>query len=286
MLAGRVRFAAGLLWPCRGPPPPVAFCATVVPIMSSTQTLIQVIKAELKSQGLSYADMARELGLSESSVKRMLAPGGEMPLSRVDEICRVLKTDFAELTRALAERQSLRMELTLAQEKAVVADPKLLLMAICCLSQWTWEQILASYRLSEAEATRYLVELDRLGIIELKPLNRYKLRVAKTFRWRPHGPVMQFFREEVMGEYFSGGFDGETELLMLVHGELGHGMARELVERLQRVAQEFARQHLLDQKLPEAQKRPYTLLMGMRSWVFEAFKHLQRSQPGGFVSRS
>ncbi|MBA4343785.1 MAG: transcriptional regulator [Methylibium sp.] len=245
--------------------------------MSSTQTLIEVIKAELKSQGLSYADMARELGLSESSVKRMFAPGGEMPLSRVDDVCRVLDTEFAELARRMAEREPLRMELTLAQEKAVVADAKLLLLAICCLSQWSSEQIVATYRVSEVEVTRYLAALDRLGIIELKPLNRYKLRVAKTFRWRPHGPVMQFFRERVMGEFFAGGFDGETELLMLVHGQLGHGMARELVSRLQRVADDFARQHLLDQKLPEGEKKPYTLVMGMRSWVFEAFRHLQRA---------
>ncbi len=44
--------------------------------MSSTQSLVALIKAELKSQGLSYAALAGELGLSESSVKRMLAPGG------------------------------------------------------------------------------------------------------------------------------------------------------------------------------------------------------------------
>lgn len=245
--------------------------------MSSTQTLIEVIKAELKAQGLSYADVARELQLSESSVKRMFAAGGEMPLSRVDALCSVLKTDFGELSRQLAEHQSLRKELSLTQERAVVADPKLLLMAICCLSQWTYEQVLATYRLSAAEVTGYLAELDRLGIIELKPLNRYKLRVAKTFRWRPQGPVMQFFRESVMGEFFSGGFDGGTELLMLVHGQLGHGMARELRARLQRVAEDFARQHLLDQKLPEVEKKPYTLVMGMRSWVFEAFRHLQKA---------
>lgn len=250
------------------------------PRMSTTQTLIEVIKAELKSQGLSYADVARELDLSESSVKRMFAPGGEMPLSRVDEICRVLNTDFGELSRSLSERQPLRMELSLAQEKAVVADPKLLLVAICCLSQWTAEQMHQHYRLSEAEVTLHLAELDRLDIIELKPLNRYKLRVAKTFRWRPHGPVMNFFREEVAGDFFSGGFDGEAELLSLVHGRLSQAKARELVERLQRLAHDFARQHLLDQKLPEAEKRQYTLVMGMRSWLFEHFRHLQRAGRG------
>lgn len=243
----------------------------------STHALVDLIKAELKQAGISYAALAAELKLSESSVKRMFAAGGEMPLSRVDEVCRVLKTDFAELAARLAQRQPQRREQTLAQERAVVADAKLLLTAICCLSQWSAEQILASYHLSEAELTRYLAQLDRLGIIELKPLNRYKLQVAKTFRWRPQGPVMQFFREQVMGDFFSGGFDGEAELLMLVHGQLGHGAARELKERLRRVAEDFARQHLLDQRLPEAEKRAYSLVMGMRSWLFAHFRHLQRA---------
>ncbi len=244
--------------------------------MSSTHALLILIKAELKAQSISYGQLAQALGLSESSVKRMFAAGGEMPLSRIDEICRVLRCDFAELSRRLVEAQPLRRELTLAQERAVVADSKLLLMAICCLSQWTAEQITAHYVLSEAEVTRYLVQLDRLGIIELRPLNRYKLQVAKTFRWRPQGPVMQYFREEVMQDFYAGGFDGEGELLMLVHGQLAPAKARELNERLQRVAEDFARQHLLDQKLPEAEKRQYTLLMGMRGWLFERFRHLQR----------
>src|SRR5688500_18973071 len=128
--------------------------------MSTTQALIERIKAQLKSAGLSYAALARELGMAESSIKRMFARG-EMPLSRVDEICRVLKTDFAELARQVAEAKPQRRELTLEQERAVVSDRKLLLMAICCLSQWTFEQIVATYTLSPAECIKYLVQLDR-----------------------------------------------------------------------------------------------------------------------------
>jgi len=246
-------------------------------LMSSSHTLLTVIKAELKASGLSYADLARELVLSESSVKRMFASGGGVSLARVDEICRVLHCDFADLARKVAALQPQRRELTLAQERAVVADAKLLLMAICCLSQWTMAQILGHYRLTEAEVIAYLAQLDGLGIIELKPLNRYKLQVAKTFRWRPQGPVMQFFREAVMADFFSGGFDGDGEVVTLVHGQLGHGAARDLVERLQRVAEDFARQHLSDQKLPAAEQRQYTLVMGMRSWLFDRFRVLQRA---------
>ena len=243
--------------------------------MSTTQALIDRMKAELKAAGLTYAVLARELGLAESSIKRMFARG-EMPLSRVDEICRVMKTDFAELARQVADTAPQRRELTLEQEKAVVADRKLLLMAICCLSQWTFEQIVAAYTLSEAECVKYLVQLDRLGVIELRPLNRYRLNVAKTFRWRADGPVMQYFRRHVVGDYVSGGFDGEGEMLMLVHGQIGLSLAALFNERLQRVAQDFAQQHLADQKLPPEQKRPYTLLIGMRSWLFAAFRDLKR----------
>src|SRR5205085_3228422 len=131
------------------------------PLMSTTQDLITALKAELKSAGITYAELASRLGMAESSIKRIFAKA-DMPLSRIDEVLRVLKMDFAELARKVADAEPLRRELTLEQEKAVVADRRLLLIAICCLSQWTFEQILATYTLTEAECVSCLAVLDRL----------------------------------------------------------------------------------------------------------------------------
>ncbi|HNW64001.1 MAG TPA: helix-turn-helix transcriptional regulator [Piscinibacter sp.] len=243
--------------------------------MSTTHDLVAALKAELKAAGLTYADLAQQLGMAESSIKRIFAKG-DMPFSRIDEVLRVLKMDFADLARKIADAQPLRRELTHEQEAAVIADRKLLLMAICAFSQWTFEQIVATYTVTEAECVKYLVQLDKLGIIELRPLNRYRLKVAKGFRWRPHGPVMQYFREHVADDYFSGGFDGEGEMLMMVHGQIGKSLAATFAERMQRIGQDFAQQHLADQKLAPEQKRPYTLVVGMRSWLFAAFRDLKR----------
>jgi transcriptional regulator with XRE-family HTH domain len=243
--------------------------------VSTTQDLVTALKAELKAAGITYAELAEHLEMSESSIKRIFAKA-DMPLSRIDDVLRVLKMDFAELARKVADAQPLRRELTLEQEKAVVADRRLLLMAICCMSQWTYEQVVATYTFTDAECVKYLTQLDKIGIIELRPLNRYRLQLAKTFRWRPHGPVMAFFREHVVDDYFSGGFDGEGEMLMLVHGQVGKSLAASFMERLQRVGQDFAQQHLADQRLPPDQKRPYTLVVGMRSWLFAAFRDLKR----------
>lgn len=244
--------------------------------MSTTADLVLALKKELKSAQMTYADLAQGLGMAESSVKRMLAKG-DMALSRIDAICRVLKLDFAELARRVAEAQPLLKELTQEQEKAVVSDKKLLLCAICVLSQWTLEQITSEYRLTEAECIKAFAQLDRLGIIELRPLNRYRLKLAKTFRWRPHGPVMNFFREHVALDYFGGGFDRSGECMLLVHGNVSRGIAPSFVDRLQRVAQDFAQQHQADQRLPERERDGYTLVLAMRSWEFTAFTQLRRT---------
>jgi hypothetical protein len=245
--------------------------------MSTTRDLVDALKAELRAAGITYAELATHLDLAESSVKRMFSQA-DMPLTRIDEVLRVLRMDFSELARRIADAPPLGRELTEEQERAVVADRKLLLVAICCLSQWTFEQMLASYHLAEPELVGLMLRLDRLGVIELRPLNRYRLLLDKTFRWRADGPVMRFFREQVVADYYSGGFDGEGEMLMLVHGEIGVSLATAFNERLARVAQDFSRQHLADQKLPASQKRPYTLVMSMRSWLYEAFRDLRREE--------
>jgi hypothetical protein len=243
--------------------------------MSTTADLVLALKQELKAARLTYADLAKKLGLAESSVKRMFARA-DMPLSRVDEVLAVLKMDFAELAREVALASPPRRELTLVQERAVVADPKLLLAAICVLSQWTLEQITATYTLSQPQAVACLLALDKLGFIELRVNNRYRLKVDKTFRWRPNGPVMQFFREHALVDYFEGGFDGSGEMLMLVHGQVSAAQAVQFNERLQRLALDFAQQHLADQHLPADAKQAFTVLIGMRAWLFAPFRALLR----------
>ena len=244
--------------------------------MSTTADLITALKKELKTAQMTYADLAEALGMAESSVKRMLAKG-DMPLTRIDAICRALRIDFADLARRVAESQPLLKELTQEQERAVVADKKLLLMAICVLSQWTLEQIVQAYRVTEAEGIKYLAQLDRIGIIELRPMNRYRLKLAKTVRWRTRGPVMDYFRDHALLDYFSGSFDGPGEGMLLVHGTISRSLAPVFNDRLQRLAQDFSQQHLADQKLPDRDREGYTLLLGMRSWEFEVFSQMRRT---------
>ena len=246
--------------------------------MSTTQDLVNALKSELRAAGVTYADLADALGMSESSVKRVFAKS-DMPLSRIDEMLRVLRWISPSWRARSPTRSRCRASSPSSRRPPSSPTASLLLLAICCLSQWSFEAMTKEYAFSDAECIKYLAQLDRLGIIELRPLNRYRLKLAKGFRWLPHGPVMTYFREHVAADYLSGGFDGEGELIMLVHGEITPSLAASLVERLRRVGQDFAQAHLADQRLPDEQRTPYTLLVGMRTWLFAAFRDLKRVPP-------
>ncbi|MEO7496935.1 MAG: helix-turn-helix transcriptional regulator [Massilia sp.] len=243
--------------------------------MSSPELLLQVLRAELRAAGITYKALAERIEMSESSVKRMFGQK-DMALSRLAQICKAAGVPLEDVLRRAADFKPHSDTLTLAQEKSLVANPRLLLVAICCLGHWSVEQVIETYRLSEPECIGALAELDRLGVIELKPLNRYSLRVSNAFQWLADGPVQQYVREHVVGDYFSGRFDGPGETLMCLPARLSQASAHELSQKIQQLAAELARLHQHDRRLESHERDGFTLLLGFRSWEFSAFTALRR----------
>lgn len=244
--------------------------------MSSPEAVMQALRSELRAAGITYKQLAQRLGMSESSMKRVFSQG-DMSLSRLAQICKAVGVAMEDVLRQAADAAPHADTLTLAQERSLVEDPQLLLVAICCLGHWTLQQILDTYRLTEAQCVGLLVKLDRLALIELKPLNRYRLRVSRAFRWLPDGPVQQLMREHVVDDYFGGRFDGDGETLLCVHGRLSSPSAQELVQKIRQLAAELARMHQDDQRLKPDERDGYTLLLGFRSWEFAAFTAMRRN---------
>ncbi|HAT31786.1 MAG TPA: transcriptional regulator [Janthinobacterium sp.] len=243
--------------------------------MSSPELVLQVLRGQLRAAGITYKTLAERIGMSESSVKRMFGQH-DMSLSRLAHICKAAGIAMEDVLRAAADVAPHADTLTLPQETSLVAQPRLLLMAICCLGHWSFEQVLETYRLAETECIGLLAELDRLGLIELRPLNRYRMRVSNAFRWLADGPVQQYFRNHVVADYFGGHFDAAGETLMCVPARLSPASAREMVQKIQHLAGELARLHQSERRLAPSERDGFTLLLGFRSWEFGAFTALRR----------
>lgn len=245
--------------------------------MAGSAALIDVLKRELKARGITYARVARGLAISEASVKRMFSQKN-FTLSRVDAICRLANTEFSELARAINHEEAQISQLTYEQEKEIVANKKLFLVAVCALNHITFEQIISAFDISRAECIQLLTRLDRLKFIELQPNNRIKLLVSRTFSWRPDGPIQRFFNQQAHNEYFRSRFDRPEEFMLVVNGMLSKSSSSTIVERLKRIAKEFSELHNEDVRTPLAKRSAMSLLVAIRHWELQAFIDLRREK--------
>lgn len=108
--------------------------------MSESYTLIKELKRQLKLAGLHYADVAQHLNLSEGSVKRLLAEGQHISLERLERICQLIGLEMAELFKLAAAHNKGLESLTLEQEKQLVDDKALLLVAICVVNGYQFDK--------------------------------------------------------------------------------------------------------------------------------------------------
>jgi transcriptional regulator with XRE-family HTH domain len=245
--------------------------------MSASATLIDALKQSLKAQGFTYAKVARGLGMSEASVKRMFSRR-DFTLKRLDKVLELVGLEIGELTRAISAEAKLISRTTPQQERMIVSDKKLLLLALCTLNQMPIEKILSTYELSEAECIRLLVRLDKLGTIRLLPGNRYKLLLSRTFSWLPDGPMHQYFKAQAQADYFRSRFDGPDELMLFVNGRLAKSSREAILARMRKVAAEFAQAHNDDGREPLKDRVGVTMLLTIRPWQSADLSELKRKK--------
>ena len=243
--------------------------------MSQITPLVDTLKKELRARRITYAEIARNLRLSESSIKRQFSEG-RFTVNRLEDICQLAGLELSDLFQSMQERRNRISTLDYDQEQSLVEDPKVLLVATCVLNRWTFEEIIDAYAITEHECIQLLAQLDRLDIIQLLPLNRIKLVVANDFRWLPAGPVQKFFRKKVQPDFLQSDFSGAGEALLFRSGMLSRGSNATLIKKMQRLLAEFSELHQEDSGLPLGERFGSSLMLAFRPWELSLFQDLRR----------
>ena len=247
--------------------------------MSQTQQLTAALKQCLKAKGITYADLAPDLGLSEASVKRIFAQG-DLSLERLERVCRKLEIDFYDLARLARNQGETAEGLTAEQEQALARDERLLTLLHLLLNDWTFPEILAEYALSEAELVRMLVRLDRLGVIELAPGNRVRLRCPKNLAWRPGGAVWATHERRVLEEFFGAEFGDARSHRRFELRELSPASLTVLRRKLDKLAAEFIELAEMDSVLRPSERVSVGLVAACRPFGFSIASALRPRAPG------
>jgi DNA-binding Xre family transcriptional regulator len=245
--------------------------------MTTSAFLFEAIKAHLRSRSLTYADLARGLAVSEGTVKRIFS-SKRCSTTQLDAICEHLQLDLADLVRTVPRTHKLLERLTREQEEELTGDLKLFVVAVCALHLLRVEEMLSYYQMTQAECVSKLLRLEHIGFLELHPGNRYRLLVARTFRWIPDGPIAQLAKREMV-DFFDHSFDAPGELLQVLNVRVSEASRTALLSRLQQVAEAYNEQHVADSGLPLEHRSPVSVWLAVRAWEPRMFKAFRRTVP-------
>ena len=199
-------------------------------------------------------------------------------LERLEQVCAAAGLTIAELVRISNSHAapSGGQQLTLAQEQALAADPRVLACFYLLLNGRQPNAIATELDLTEREVRRVLVRLDAAKLIALQPKLKVRLRTSNVISWRTDGPVRRLYEQQVKSEFLNSDFAERNELIEFGSAELSDASARILARRVELLAREFAELAALDAGLPRVQKRSMGMLLALRPWVFSMYDGLRR----------
>lgn len=246
--------------------------------MPQSEALVKTLKAELKAAGLTYADVAKALCLSEASVKRMFAEK-HFSLARLESVLALIGLELSDLVERMQKRRQQVELLTPEQEQEIADDIELLVVAVSVINGFSYEELANFYRLGRPALVQKLARLDRLRLIDLLPGNRIKLKIAPNFRWLPDGPIQRFFLQKVQSDFFNSRFDADNEKLLVLNCLCSEATNRAVQQRMQMMVDDISALVGKDKSLPLSERHGNTLVLALRQWQSGVFRGLIRGAP-------
>ena len=234
-----------------------------------SRLMVEALKRCLKLRGVTYKDLARQMHLSESSVKRLFA-SNNLSLQRFEQICEFVGLSIFDIGEMVREENASESShtLSLEQEKALADDVKLLIGFHLILNGWNFDRIKDSFIWSEPEVTKIFTTLDKLNLISLLPGNKVQILTAHNIRWRKDGAIRKKHEQKVFGELLKDRFVKEGQLLDFEVLELSPASITILMRKMELLLREVNELAKMDHLLKSGTKQSTGILLAVRPWVY------------------
>lgn len=235
--------------------------------MSQIDKFLESLKRALKAKNILYRDLAKSLGLSESSVKRILS-NKSLSLDRLEEICKIADLSFSEVVKAAQlEETSKTFTLTDEQEKALVENVRLLHYYMMLQEGKTPQKIEREYEIESGESKKYLFQLDRLKLIELHPRDKVKFRNQGFLRFHRDGPVGKAMFEQTKYNYLNYDFRPE-DYIRFSYIKISPSSLAKYKQKLERIMLEMQEEARFEVEHNGGQVSDIGVLLSFRPWQY------------------
>lgn len=153
-----------------------------------THQLVDGIKRKIREAGMNYKDVARGIGLSEVSVKRIFA-NRELSLVRLEKIAELLSIDLYQLIEETKSNSEQVWRFTHEQEKVLASDLRLYLFTFQIIHGVSLKALMKRQGINIKTVESYLLKLDRIKIVFYSGKLKFKLIIPPNVTWNPNGPL-------------------------------------------------------------------------------------------------
>ena len=245
--------------------------------MRQSKLLLETLKRTLRHRGITYAELARKLSQSESNIKRIFSQRS-ISLDGLEDMCQAAGIEIFDLV-GMSRREEERAEcFSRAQETALAADPKLFAFLYLLIADVRLSQIVTKYQFTSAEGRRYLLQLDKLGVLRLNPGDRFQLLVSRNIKWIADGPLNRLYEQDIKREFLNSDFTKANERIRFLTGRLSKASLRALSQRLDRLIAEFTELAEIDEAIADDDAANLWMIIAYRPWRFSVVRRYRRAK--------
>lgn len=232
--------------------------------------LFELLKTILKARGMTYADLAGRLGVSEPTIKRIFSER-DCKLSRMTEICSVLDLSLDDLVQEANRVHVAPIALGDSTEAQLAVDRAAFHLFLLLLDGMSFAAICEHYDIPDTRVFALGLRLERMGLAEVMPGNRIRLTVQGPIHFRRDGPLHRRLLQLNL-DFLLGAFHGQdtdhsaylTQSRRMTRQSAAHILAR--LREIQLEVSNLARRDQLTQ--PENALQSYKLGMAIAPIAF------------------
>lgn len=226
--------------------------------------LLAELKRVLKDRNLRYGDVAVQLNVSETTIKRHLTGHG-LSVAMLESICAIAGIRLIDLAELAARRsESKAQSISIAQEQGLADAPFTAFIFMLLRYDWTPQAIQQEFGLDEPGLILHLRRLEKLRLLDLFPGNRVRLLTVRHPEWIPGGPLRRAVDDVMRRHFATMDFHDPQSVWQLETVKLSRGSIDELRRLIASLSQRMQELAANDRALPAGETAWYSMLCTAR----------------------
>lgn len=230
------------------------------------QQLIGALKVALKGKGITYKDLAKRLGVSEGSVKRVFSQG-TFTLERFVEICDICDLSLESLFSMYGKgKPEFLFQFTFEQEKFMAENPDFMAFFESFAIYDSPQDIAKAYGIDEKGLVGYLSKLEKMGVLEWLPGNEAKLLISRKYKRIPDGPIERAFDNDSIKDFVNTPFETNESFNEIMAIALSKSGQKVFKAKLKDLLDEAVNEYEMEQVINTPQEL-VGIYVGIKPWI-------------------